>query len=103
MEHGRTLHRLQSRLVHQLLDVTQYLTAQQVVFVHARLNESTRGSHGVRDIGLLQSAVAHPQATIEGHELYDDLFAKTAALLESLILNHPFRRRRFSFGLTGSL
>jgi death-on-curing protein len=70
--------------------VTRYLTAQQVVFAHARLIEATGGSHGVRDVGLLESAVARPQATFEGRDLYNDLFKKTAALFESLILNHPF-------------
>jgi death-on-curing protein len=70
--------------------LTVYHTPQQVLFVHARLIELTGGSHGVRNVGLLASAVARPQATFEGQELYPDLFTKAAALMESLILNHPF-------------
>jgi death on curing protein len=44
----------------------------------------------VHDIGLLESAVARPKATFDAQELYTDIFAKSAALIESLINNHPF-------------
>lgn len=67
-----------------------YLTPQQVLFIHYRLIEATGGSHGVRDLGALQAAVARPKATFEGDDLYPDLFAKAAALMESIIKNHPF-------------
>ncbi|MCL5428642.1 MAG: type II toxin-antitoxin system death-on-curing family toxin [Chloroflexi bacterium] len=67
-----------------------YLTAEQVLFVHSRLVSEIGGSHGIRDLGLLESAVARPQATFEGKDLYPDIFNKAAALMESLIGNHPF-------------
>ncbi len=67
-----------------------YLTAQQVLFIHARLLAASGGEHGVRDIGLLESAVARPQATFDGVDLYPDLFLKAAALMGSLAQNHPF-------------
>ena len=67
-----------------------YLTAEQVLFLHARLIEETGGSHGVRDVGLLDAAVARPRATFGGEDLYPDLFLKAAALLDALIRNHPF-------------
>jgi death-on-curing protein len=67
-----------------------YLTPEQVLFIHSRLVAETGGSHGVRDLGLLESAVARPQATFDGKDLYPDLYTKTAALMESLINNHPF-------------
>ena len=70
--------------------MTDYLTAQQVLFIHARLLMATGGEHGVRELSLLQSAVARPQATFDGKDLYPDLFYKCAALLESLAQNHPF-------------
>jgi death-on-curing protein len=70
--------------------MTQYLTAQQVLFIHARLIATTGGEHGIRDLSLLQSAVARPQATFDGKDLYPDLFQKAAALMESLAQNHPF-------------
>jgi len=68
----------------------KYLTAEQVLFIHSRLIEETGGSHGVRDLGLLESAVARPQATFDGEDLHPDLFVKAAALLHALIQNHPF-------------
>jgi len=67
-----------------------YLTVEQVLFLHARLIAETGGSHGVRDVGLLESAVARPQATFEGKDLYPDIFSKAAALMQSIIRNHPF-------------
>ena len=70
--------------------MTVYLTVQQVLFVHARLIDTTGGDHGLRDLGLLESAVARPQTTFDGQNLYPDLFQKTAALMESLAQNHPF-------------
>ena len=70
--------------------MTQYLTAQQVLFIHARLIEMTGGEHGLRDVAALSSAVARPGAFFEGRELYPDLFAKAAALMESLTLDPPF-------------
>ncbi|NJN55182.1 MAG: type II toxin-antitoxin system death-on-curing family toxin [Anaerolineae bacterium] len=70
--------------------MTRYLTPQEVLFIHARLIATTGGEHGIRDLGLLESAVARPQATFDGADLYPDLFLKTAALMESLSQNHPF-------------
>ncbi len=70
--------------------MTTYLTAQQVLFIHARMIATTGGEHGVRDVGLLASAVARPQATFDKTDLYPDLFQKAAALMASLAQNHPF-------------
>ena len=67
-----------------------YLSPEQVLFLHARLIEETGGGHGLRDLALLESAVSRPQATFGGQDLYADLFAKAAALMELLIRNHPF-------------
>lgn len=44
----------------------------------------------MRDQGLLESAVYRPQAAFGGVDLYPDAFSKAAALLHSLIKNHPF-------------
>lgn len=48
------------------------------------------GLHGVRDLGGLESAVAQPQMTFGGQDLYPCLPTKAAALAFSLIRNHPF-------------
>jgi len=79
-----------------------YLTPEQILFIHARLISITGGSHGVRDIGLLASAVYRPQVTFDGQELYQDLFIKVAALMESLINNHPFIDGNKRTGLTAA-
>lgn len=67
-----------------------FLTIHQVLFIHARATKRFGGSHGVRDIGLIESAVARPQATFDGKYLYNSLFDKAAALFQSLLKNHPF-------------
>jgi len=67
-----------------------YLSVEQVLFIHARLIESTGGEHGVRDLDILLSAIGRPYASFDQQDLYPDLFSKTAALMESLIPNHPF-------------
>jgi death-on-curing protein len=67
-----------------------YLSPEQILFLHARLIEETGGGHGLRDLALLESAVSRPQATFGGQDLYADLFVKAAALMESLIRNYPF-------------
>jgi death on curing protein len=70
--------------------MTVFLTEKQILFIHARLIETTGGEHGLRDLGLLQSAAARPKASFDGQDLYQDVFQKTAALLELLTQNHPF-------------
>lgn len=68
----------------------KYLTPEQVLFIHSRIIDTTGGAHGVRDLGLLQSAMSRPRATFGGKDLYPDLFHKAAALFQSLVKNHPF-------------
>jgi death-on-curing protein len=48
------------------------------------------GSMGIRDEGLLQSAIQRPFQTFGGEDLYPTVYEKAAALGESLIENHPF-------------
>ena len=79
-----------------------YLTPEQVLFIHSRLVTETGGSHGVRDLGLLESAVARPRASFEGKELYPELFTKAAALMDSLINNHPFVDGNEHTGITAA-
>lgn len=70
--------------------MTIFLTPQQVLYIHARLIDTTGGEHGLRDLGLLESAVARPKATFDNKDLYPDIFLKSAALMDSLAHNHPF-------------
>lgn len=68
----------------------KYLTPEQVLFIHSKLIQETGGSHGVRDMGMLLTAVARSRATFDQKELYPDLYSKAAALFQSLVGNHPF-------------
>ena len=64
----------------------RYLTAGDVL----RINESEVGPSQLPDFGLLESAVLRPQQTVAGRDAYPDLHSKAAALMHSLIRNHPF-------------
>lgn len=79
-----------------------YLTPEQVLFIHARLISETGGAHGVRDVGLLESAVARPQATFEDRLLYPNVFVQAAALMDSLVNNHPFVDGNKRTGITAA-
>lgn len=79
------------------------LTVRQVLFIQARLVAETGGSYGLRELGLLESACARPFATFDGVDLYPDLFAKAAALMHSLINNHPFVDGNKRVGVTAAL
>ena len=70
--------------------MTRYLTPEQVLFLHDRLVVATGGMHGIRDLNGLLSAFGRPQATFDEKELYPDLLFKAAALMDSLVRNHPF-------------
>jgi death on curing protein len=65
--------------------VTEYLTTADALFFHRQLIEQYGGAAGVRDVGALESALHRPQT---GY--YESIVHEAAALLESLIQNHPF-------------
>jgi len=66
-------------------DVIQFLSLDEAIAIHARLIEKFGGTPGLRDMGLLESALFRPQT---GY--YTDLAQMSAALFESLISNHAF-------------
>ena len=66
-------------------DLIAFLSRDEVLAIHSILLERFGGPVGVRDYGLLESALYRPQT---GH--YADLAEMAAALFESLIMNHPF-------------
>jgi len=68
----------------------KYLTPQDVIQIHFEIIEETGGSHGLRDVRLLESAIYRIQTTFGGKDLYPDVFLKAAALIHSLLLNHAF-------------
>src|SRR5215208_7893710 len=68
----------------------RYLSLQEVISLHSVLIAQSGGNSGLRDRGALESAVAQPEASFGGQDLYPDLASKAAALGHSLIQNHPF-------------
>lgn len=66
------------------------LTTKQVISIHSSLIEATGGTDGVRDMGLLESALEAPFQTFDGKDLYPALIQKAARLGHSLISNHSF-------------
>jgi death-on-curing protein len=68
----------------------RYLTLAEVLDLHHRVIEQSGGADGVRDLGGIESAVAQPQMTFGGDELYPTIESKATALCFSLVMNHPF-------------
>lgn len=63
---------------------------KDVLNIHNFLIDKFGGSKGVRDHGLLESAINRPFATFDNLELYKSPKQKAAAILESILINHPF-------------
>ena len=63
----------------------QFLTLEEILAIHESVIERFGGQPGIRDYGLLLSALYRPQT---GY--YNDLAEMGAALFESLLINHPF-------------
>jgi death-on-curing protein len=68
----------------------RYLTLAEVLDLHRRVMEQSGGADGVRDLGGVESAIAQPQMTFGGEELYPSIESKATALCFSLVMNHPF-------------
>jgi death on curing protein len=68
----------------------RYLSLAEVLELHRQIVQRTGGSSGVRELGGIQSALAQPQMTFGGKDLYPTLESKSAALCFSLVLNYPF-------------
>jgi death-on-curing protein len=66
--------------------VTRYLTVEQALRI---ARAAVGGPIEVRDVGLLESAVHRPRASVLGQDAYPDLLTKAGALLHSLARNHP--------------
>ncbi|MCY3818470.1 MAG: type II toxin-antitoxin system death-on-curing family toxin [Gammaproteobacteria bacterium] len=66
-------------------EAVQFLSVDEAIAIHERLIERFGGTPGIRDKGLLESALYRPQT---GY--YEDLAEMAAALFQSLLLNHAF-------------
>ncbi len=74
------------------MDNVRYLTEEEIITIHYVLIKKYSPNEiiGVKDPGLLNSAVNRPQQSVFGSDAYPDIFQKAAALFESLAQNHPF-------------
>ena len=85
------------------VDDIVFLDVDEVIELHASQLELFGGGAGLRDQGLLESAVAQPQASFGGHLAHDGLFAMAAAYLFHLVSNHPFVDGNKRIGLIAAL
>jgi death-on-curing protein len=69
---------------------TKHISLDEVIAIHDNMVSLYGGSHGIRDLGLVESAISRPKATFGGKDLYPDIFTKAAALFHSLMFNHAF-------------
>lgn len=80
------------------------LTLEQLLQIHALVVDATGGSMGLRDIGRLESAIATQTQNVFGEELYPSVIEKTAAIMRSIVADHPFvdgnKRTAMLTGLT---
>jgi death-on-curing protein len=67
-----------------------FLSLDEVIATHRDQLERYGGAEGIRDVGLLQSALAMPQAGFGGKYLHRDICEMAAAYLFHLVKNHPF-------------
>lgn len=68
----------------------QYLTVDDVERLHLQIIDASGGSHGIRDHGRIQSAVASQKQAVFGQELFKTVFDKAAAMARGIIADHPF-------------
>ncbi len=66
------------------------ISLEEALSIHKEVVEATGGAHGLRDRGGLEAALARPYASFRGIDLYPDPITKAAALVESVVMNHPF-------------
>lgn len=67
-----------------------FLSLDEMIDIHRDQIERYGGRDGIRDMALLQSAVAMPQTSFGGKYLHTDLFEMAAAYLFHIVRNHPF-------------
>ena len=70
--------------------IEQLISLEGLIWMHTVAVGEFGGSPGIRDRGLLESAIARPLASFGGNNLYKTAFKRAAALAESLVLNHGF-------------
>ena len=84
------------------MQTPEFISLEEVLELHDDQISSFGGTPGVRDEGLLESALAQPQATFGGQFLHPTIAAKAAAYLYHIAMNHPFidGNKRSAFAVT---
>ena len=80
-----------------------FLTLDDIIESHQNQIDTYGGSHGIRDIGLLESAIAQPEVSFGGQYLHADIFEMAAAYIYHLVMNHPFVDGNKRVGLEAAL
>lgn len=80
-----------------------FLSLDDILESHQNQIEIYGGGQGIRDIGLLESAIAQPEACFGGQFLHADVFEMAAAYLYHLVMNHPFVDGNKRVGLEAAL
>jgi death-on-curing protein len=70
--------------------MTRYLSLLEILSLHRQVIKQSGGAIGIRDLGMLESAIAQPRMTFDREELYPTIIDQAAALGFSLVMNHPF-------------
>ncbi len=81
----------------------EFLNAEDVLAIHERQLRRFGGIRGVRDPGLLDSALSQPMASFGGDFLHEDVFVMAAAYLFHLVKNHPFLDGNKRTGLVAAI
>ncbi|HZH75622.1 MAG TPA: type II toxin-antitoxin system death-on-curing family toxin [Archangium sp.] len=80
-----------------------FLTLEDVLDIHTQQLARFGGGEGMRDLGLLESALAQPQATFGGEYVHQSLWEMAAAYLFHIVSNHPFIDGNKRVGLLAAL
>ncbi len=80
-----------------------FLTVDEVIEIHTTLIQTYGGLDGIRDMGLLISAIEMPKASMFGEFLHPTFFDKAAAYLFHIVCNHPFLDGNKRTGATSAL
>lgn len=81
----------------------EFLSLDEILESHAEQIAVYGGSDGIRDVGLLESALAQPAAMFDGQYLHADIFEMAAAYLFHIVKNHPFIDGNKRVGLEAAL
>lgn len=66
------------------------ISIREALEIHKILIDNYGGTHGIRDLGSLESALRRPLQQFENKDLYPSILQKAAALVQSILVNHPF-------------